>query len=63
MSLPCIAIWLLLPLILVIGVISWATESRPNRIRRMRQQGSTWATIATRYGVSPTTVRRWAAAA
>lgn len=38
-----------------------ATESRPQRIRRWRRHGLSWQTIATRYGVSTSTVRRWAA--
>jgi hypothetical protein len=54
------ALWLLLPLIVVIGVIGWATESRGPRIRRQRRQGRTWAWIAERQGVSVSTARRWA---
>ena len=54
--------WLLLPLVAVLGAIFWATESRHTRINRLRSSGATWATIATRYGVSTSTVRRWVAA-
>ena len=54
--------WLLLPLVAVLGAIFWATESRYTRIQRLRRSGATWAAIATRYGVSATTVRRWASA-
>jgi DNA-binding transcriptional regulator YiaG len=54
--------WLLLPLVAVLGAILWATESRSTRINRLRRSGATWATIATRYGVSSSTVRRWASA-
>jgi hypothetical protein len=54
------ALWLLLPLIVVIGVIGWATESRGPRIRRWRASGVTWPTIAARLGVSVSTARRWA---
>jgi hypothetical protein len=59
---PAALVWLLLPLIVVIGVIGWATESRPARIRRQRRQGQTWATIAANLGVSVSTARRWATA-
>ena len=53
--------WLLLPLVALLGVVLWATESRSTRINRLRSSGHTWATIATRYGVSASTARRWAA--
>ena len=49
---------LLVPLVLV-----WRlTESRPQTINRLRRNGQTWQSIADRYGVSRTTVVRWAAA-
>jgi hypothetical protein len=50
------AVLLALPVLLLL----WATESRPQRIRRWRRQGQTWRTIATRLNCSPTTARRWA---
>ena len=53
-------IWALMPVIVAIGVIGWATESRAFRIRRQRRQGRTWAWIAKHQGVSVSTVRRWA---
>jgi hypothetical protein len=62
MTATCIATWLLLPLIVLIGVISWATESRSTRITRWRSQGLSWAAIATRLHCSPSTARRWASA-
>ena len=61
MTTTCITWWLLLPLVALLGVVLWATESRSTRINRWRRSGATWATIATRYGVSATTARRWAA--
>jgi hypothetical protein len=57
------AIWLLsIPLVVVIGIALWATESRPVTINRWRKQGRTWQQIATRLGCSPSTARRWALA-
>ena len=55
-------IWALVLLMLPIHLLLWATESRHTRIQRLRRQGLTWQTIATRYGVSTSTVRRWATA-
>lgn len=49
-------------LLLPVLVLLWATESRHTRIQRYRKQGQTWKAIAARYGVSQTTVRRWAKA-
>ncbi len=55
------ALWLLfIPVAVLIAVTLWATESRPNRIRRMRRQAHTWASIAARLHCSPSTARRWA---
>jgi DNA invertase Pin-like site-specific DNA recombinase len=62
MSFSCTLTWAAVLITLPVILLLHATQSRPNRIRRMRQQGSTWATIATRYGVSPSTIRRWATA-
>ncbi|MEY4359792.1 MAG: Synechococcus phage [Cyanobacteriota bacterium] len=61
MSATCIAAWLLALLLLPVLILLWATESRGQRIRRWRRSGATWKAIATRYGVSPSTARRWAA--
>ena len=61
MSFTCIAAWALALLLLPLLVLAWASESRSTRINRWRRSGATWATIATRYGVSATTARRWAA--
>ena len=55
-------IWALVLLMLPFHLILWATESRHTHIQRLRRQGLTWKTIATRYGVSTSTVRRWATA-
>jgi len=48
----------LLPLIILL----WATESKAQRINRMRANGYTWKRIAERYSVSPSTVKRWSMA-
>ena len=53
-----ILVLLLVPLVLV-----WRlTETRTQTIQRLRRTGKTWKQIATRYSVSQSTVRRWAAA-
>ena len=57
-TLVAVLILLLIPLVLL-----WRlTESRAQTIRRLRRTGQTWKTIAGRYQVSPTTVRRWSLA-
>jgi hypothetical protein len=59
MSIPCLAAWALVLLLLPFHLLIWSTESRSTRIQRLRRSGHTWAVIATRYGVSSSTVRRW----
>ena len=54
--------WLLLPLVALLGVILWATESRSTRINRWRAQGWAWRQIGDRLGCSQSTARRWATA-
>jgi DNA-binding NarL/FixJ family response regulator len=54
--------WALVLLLLPLHLLLWATESRHTRIQRLRRQGHTWKAIAARYGVSPSTAKRWAAA-
>ena len=46
-------------LLLPVVVLLWATESKPQRARRMRGYGLTQQAIADRLGVSRTTVRRY----
>jgi hypothetical protein len=62
MTTTCIIWWLLLPLVALLGVILWATESRSTRINRWRSQGWTWRQISDRLGCSQSTARRWATA-
>jgi hypothetical protein len=49
---------ILLPLIVLLNL----TESKSHKVRRARHSGMTWKAIGARYGVSPTTARRWATA-
>ncbi len=58
MSITCITAWAVALLLLPLLVLLWATESRPQRARRWRQQGMTQQAIADRLGCSRTTVRR-----
>ena len=57
-SLAVLAVLITLPLI----VLFWATESRSTRINRYRAMGYTWQQIATVYGVSGSTAKRWSLA-
>lgn len=50
------------PILALIALIDLATMSRPRRVRLLRRQGMTWAAIAARFSVSPSTVRRWSLA-
>ena len=54
--------WLAALIFLPALILLWATESRHTRILRLKRNGYTWKSIATRYGVSPTTARRWSMA-
>ena len=53
-----IAALVLLPIIFIL----WLTESRSQRINRMRANGWTVTAIAKRYGCSRSSVRRWSLA-
>jgi hypothetical protein len=50
--------WLLLPLLLVVAVILWLTESREQRIRRWYKQGMSQRCIADRLCCSRYAVRK-----
>ena len=63
MSLTCLAAWALALLLSPLILLAWASESKPQRARRLRRQGLTWQQVATKLGTSQTTARRWAAAA
>jgi hypothetical protein len=51
-----------LPFLCIIALVDLLTMSRPRRVRMLRRQGHTWATIAARFNVSPSTARRWSLA-
>jgi hypothetical protein len=53
-TLAALAALLLLPLLILL----WATESRPQRARRLRSYGWSQQRIADHLGVSRTTARR-----
>ena len=53
-TLAAIAALLLLPVLILL----WATESRPQRAKRLRSYGWTQQRIADQLGCSRTTVRR-----
>lgn len=48
-----------LPFLCIIALVDLLTMSRPRRVRMLRRQGHTWATIAARYNCSQSTARRW----
>ena len=58
MSITCLAYWLLLPLLVLLAVILWATETRTQRIRRWRKEGMTQKAIAQRLNCSVYQVRK-----
>ena len=57
-----ITIWAVALLLLPLLALFHLTKSKPQRVREMRQRGWTWKQCADRYGVSQSTVRRWATA-
>jgi hypothetical protein len=61
MTTTCLLAWAAVLLLLPVLIVLNLTESRHTRINRLRRSGATWSTIATRYGVSTSTARRWAA--
>jgi cytochrome c-type biogenesis protein CcmH/NrfF len=54
----CALLWVLTPLLIVLTVIAWATESNRDRARRWRRQGLSQQRIADRLGCSRWRVRR-----
>ena len=58
MTTTCILWWLLLPLIALLGVVLWLSESREQRVKRLRRQGWTQQRIADHLLISRSTVRR-----
>ena len=62
MTFACALSWALVLVLFPLVLIWNLTESKATKINRARNNGQTWKTIATRYGVSPTTARRWSMA-
>jgi DNA-binding CsgD family transcriptional regulator len=57
-TIACALLWVLTPLLIVLAVIAWATESNRDRARRWRRQGLSQQRIADRMGCSRWRVRR-----
>ena len=55
----CFIAWALALILLPVLILLWATESKQQRAKRWRKSGQTYAAIATRLSVSPTTARRY----
>ena len=55
-TISCALLWVLTPLLIVLAVIAWATETKRDRARRWRRQGLSQRKIADRLGCS-----RWKA--
>jgi hypothetical protein len=51
-----------LPLLFIVAIVDLLTMSKARRVRMHRRSGQTWAAIAQRFNVSPSTVRRWSMA-
>ena len=54
----CIAAWALALLLLPLIVLLWATESKEQRVRRLKAKGMSQQTIADHMGISRHQVRR-----
>jgi hypothetical protein len=57
-SIPCIAAWAAVLLLLPILILLWATESTEQRARRLRSYGWTQRCIAEHMGISRSRVQR-----
>ena len=55
----CFLAWGAALLLLPVILLFWATESKQQRAKRWRKSGQTYASIASRLNVSPTTARRY----
>lgn len=61
-TLTCLMATLLAVLSIPFVLLFWATESKAQRIRRWHSRGLSYRACGARYGVSPSTARRWALA-
>lgn len=57
-TITCVAVWLLLPLIVLLGVALWLSESRQQRIKRLYCTGYSQARIAQHLNISRYAVRK-----
>jgi DNA-binding CsgD family transcriptional regulator len=57
-TIACALLWVLTPLLIVLAVIAWASETNRDRARRWRRQGLSQQRIADRLGCSRWRVRR-----
>jgi DNA-binding CsgD family transcriptional regulator len=57
-SISCALLWVLTPLLIILAVIAWATETNRDRARRWRRQGLSQQRIAERLGCSRWRVRQ-----
>jgi DNA-binding CsgD family transcriptional regulator len=56
-SISCALFWALTPLLIMLAVLAWATETQPERIRRWHSGGQSQRAIAQRLGISRHRVR------
>ena len=56
-SISCALFWALTPVLIILAVLAWATESQPERIRRWHRGGQSQRAIAQRLGISRHRVR------
>ena len=57
-TITCALLWALTPLLFIAAVIYWLSETQPQRIRRLRQQGQSQRAIAERLGITVYRVRQ-----
>ena len=57
-TITCAAVWLLLPLIVLLGVALWLSESSKQRIQRLHRTGYSQARIADHLKISRYAVRK-----
>ena len=57
-TITCALLWAITPLLFIVAVIYWLSETQPQRIRRLRQQGHSQRAIAERLGITVYRVRQ-----
>jgi DNA-binding CsgD family transcriptional regulator len=57
-TIACALLWVLTPLLIVLAVIAWASETNRDRAHRWRRQGLSQQRIADRLGCSRWRVRQ-----